>query len=214
MNTQTTIRSAGSLQDALYALALAKPVTDAAVLDDLVCRYPKYATQLTDMAVELALEALADRDEEPMLEDVSRTSAAVGRAMSRFQNRLYAVTKSRQPANANLTSENTNPFSSLARTELRGLGGRLGGNTVFAMKLRDRVIDLDTMTEGFRRHVADTMHAPLDVVIAHFAGRSEMTAHAHYKAEQKPEIGRKQSFEDAVRSSGLTPEQQAFLLSL
>jgi hypothetical protein len=41
-----------------------------------------------------------------------------------------------------------------------------------------------------------------------------MAAHAHYKAEQKPETRRKQSFEEAVRSSGLTPEQQAFLLSL
>jgi len=213
MNTQT-IRSEGSLQDALYALALAKPVPDAAVLDDLVRRYPNYATLLTDMAVELALEALADRGEEPMLEDASGTSAAVGRAMSRFQNRLYAVTKSRRPSNANTAPENRNPFSSLGRAELRGLGSRLGGNTVFAMKLRDRVIDLDTMTEGFRRYVADTTHAPLDVVIAHFAGRSEMAVHTHYKAEQKPEIGRKQSFEEAIRSSGLTPEQQAFLLSL
>ena len=120
--------------------------------------------------------------------------------MSRFQNRLYAVTKSRQPANANTAPENPNPFSSLGRAELRGLGGRLGGNTVFAMKLRDRVIDPDTMTEGFRRHVAETMRAPLDVVIAHFAGRSELAAHAHYKAEQKPEIGRKQSLDHFVMS--------------
>jgi hypothetical protein len=168
----------------------------------------------TDMAVELALEALADRGEEPAPEEVSVTSAAVGRAMSRFQNRLYAVTKPRQPANTNTAPDSPNPFSSLGRTELRSLGGRLGGNTVFAMKLRDRVIDPDTMTEGFRRHVADEMRAPLDVVVAHFAGRSQIAAHAHYKAEQKPEIGRKQSFEEAVRSSGLTPEQQAFLLSL
>jgi hypothetical protein len=214
MNPQTTTRNAGSLQDALYALALARPVPDAAVLDELVRRYPRYAEQLTDMAVALALEALADRDEEPVPEEVSGTSAAVGRAMSRFQNRLYAVTKSRQPANTNTAPESPNPFASLERAELRGLGSRLGGNTIFAMKLRDRVIDLDTMTEGFRRHVADTMRAPLDVVVAHFAGRSELAAHAHYKAEQKPETGRKQTFEEAVRSSGLTPEQQAFLLSL
>ena len=212
MNTET-IRSAGSLHDALYALALAKPVPDAAVLDDLVRRYPHYAVQLTDMAVELALEALADRDEKPTLGDISGTSPAVGRAMSRFQNRLYAVTKARRPANT--APESPNPFATLGRAELRGLGSRLGGNTVFAMKLRDRVIDPDTMTEGFRRHIAETMRAPLDVVIAHFAARSELAAHAHYKAEQKPEIGKKkQSFEEAVRSSGLTPEQQAFLLSL
>lgn len=213
MNTKT-IRSAGSLQDALYALALAKPIPDAAVLDDLVRRYPHCAAQLTDMAVELALEALADRDEKPALGDVSGTSPAVGRAMSRFHNRLYMVTKARQPSNISSAPESPNPFATLGRAELRGLGSRLGSNTVFAMKLRDRVIDPDTMTEGFRRHVAETMRAPLDVVIAHFAGRPELAAHTHYKAEQKPETGKKQSFEEAVRSSGLTPEQQAFLLSL
>lgn len=208
------IRSVGSLQDALYALALAKPVPDAAVLDDLVRRYPHYAAQLTDMAVELALEALVDRNEKPLFGDVSGTSPAVGRAMSRFQNRLYAVTKARQSAKISAGPESPNPFASLDRAELRSLGRHLGCNTVFAMKLRDRVIDPETMTEGFRRHVADTIRAPLDVVIAHFAGRSAMAAHAHYKAEQKPETGRKQSFEEAVRCSGLTAEQQAFLLSL
>jgi hypothetical protein len=213
MNTET-IRSAGSLQDALYALALAKPVPDAALLDDLVRRYPHYAAQLTDIAIELALEVLADRDEKPALGDVGGTSPAVGRAMSRFQNRLYAVTKAQRPANINTAPESPNPFAALGRAELRGLGSRLGGNTVFAMKLRDRVIDPDTMTEGFRRHVAETMRAPLDVVIAYFAGRSELAVQAHYKAEQKPAIGKKQSFEEAVRSSGLTPEEQAFLLSI
>jgi hypothetical protein len=213
MNTQT-IRSAGSLQDALYALSVAKPAPDASVLDDLVRRYPEYAAQLTDMAVALALEVLAERDEEPAPEQNSGMSPAVGRAMSRFQNRLYAVKQSFQAASANIGPQSANPFASLGRAELRDLGGRLGGNTVFAMKLRDRLIDPGTMTEGFRRHVADAMRAPLEVVVAHFAGRPQMAAHAHYSAEQKPEIARNQSFEEAVRSSGLTPEQQAFLLSL
>jgi hypothetical protein len=213
MNSQT-IRSEGSLEDALYALALAKPVLDAAVLDGLVRRYPQYGAQLTDMAVELALDALADRREEPMLEEISGTSPAVSRAMSRFQNRLHAVTKSERLASAKTAPEGANPFGSLDRAELRELARHIGGNTVFAMKLRDRVIDPDTMTEGFRRHVADTMRAPLELIAAHFAGRSQLAARAHYKAEGKPGIGQKQSFEEAVRSSGLSPEQQTFLLSL
>jgi hypothetical protein len=214
MNTQT-IRSAGSLQDALYALALAKPAPDAAVLDDLVRRYPQHAAQLTDMAVALALDVLADRDDEPINKDVTGASPAVARAMSRFHNRLFTERNSLQAADTNPTpAEGANPFSSLARADLRDFGSRLRSNTVFAMKLRDRLIDPDTMTDGFRRHVADTMRAPLEVVVAHLAGRSEMAAQTRYKAEQKPVVGRKQSFEEAVRSSGLSPEQQAFLLSL
>jgi hypothetical protein len=213
MNTQA-IRNAGSLQDALYALALAKPAPDAAVLDDLVRRYPQHAAQLTNMAVALALDVLAECDDEANIEEGTVTSPAVARAMSRFHNRLYAARNSLQAANTNSAVESVNPFFSLGRVDLRDFASRLGGNTVFAMKLRDRLIDSDTMTEGFRRHVANTMRAPLEVVVAHFAGRSEMAAQAHYKAEQKPIVGRKQSFEEAVRSSGLTPEQQAFLLSL
>jgi hypothetical protein len=213
MNTEIT-RGAGSLEDALYALALVKPVPDAAVLDDLVRRHPKHAAALTDMAVELALDALADLDDDPVPAETSGTSRAVANAMSRFHNRLYSVRTAERAAKAKAAAEVPNPFASLDRAELRGFGGRLGANTVFAMKLRDRDIEHDTMTEGFRKHVADTAHAPLDVVVAHFAGQSAMAAHAHYKADQKPVAGKKQSFEEAVRNSGLTPEQQAFLLSL
>jgi hypothetical protein len=146
-----TIRSEGSLQDALYALALAKPAPDAAVLDDLVRRYPQYAAELTDMAVVLALEVLADGDDEPMLEDVSGTSVAVSRAMSRFQNRLYAAMKTQESAKSPTAAEGPNPFASLRREELRGLGSRLGGNTVFTMKLRDRLIDPDTAASTMPR---------------------------------------------------------------
>jgi hypothetical protein len=50
--------------------------------------------------------------------------------------------------------------------------------------------------------------------VAHFAGQSSIGTQAHYKAAQKPEASDKQTFEDALRSSGLTDEQQKSLLSL
>jgi hypothetical protein len=37
---------------------------------------------------------------------------------------------------------------------------------------------------------------------------------ARFKAEGKPEPGAKQTFEEAVRGSGLTSEQQEYLLKL
>jgi hypothetical protein len=213
MTTQI-IQSAGSLKDALYALALAKPAPDAEVLDNLVRRYPEHADMLTDMAVALALDVIADSTSDPIPPEVSGRSTAVANAMSRFHNRLYIVKASEQTAKAKTAAVATNPFASFDRAGLRDFGSRLGANTVFAMKLRDRVIEPETMTEGFRKHIADTARAPLDVLFAHFARPAEVPAYTHYKAEQKPASGAKQSFEEAVRTSGLTPEQQAFLLGL
>jgi hypothetical protein len=212
MITEIT-RNAGSLEDALYALAVAKPVPDAAVLDDMVRQYPDHAAKLTEVAVALALEAIAERIDEPVLPEVKGRSEAVANAMSRFHNRLYKVKMSEQAAKAKAAAP-ANPFVSLGQTTLREFGASIGANTVFAIKLRDRIIDHETMTKGFTQHIADKARAPLDVVIAHLALPTAMPAGVRYKADEKPAAAKKQSFEEAVRSSGLTPEQQAFLLGL
>jgi hypothetical protein len=207
-------RNASSLEDALYALAVAKPVPDAAVLDDVVRQYPEHAARLTDMAVALALEAIADQIEEPVLPEVAAQSDAVVSAMSRFHNRLYEVRASEQAAPAKAATVPANPFASLNTIALRNFGTSIGANTVFAIKLRDRIIELETMTKGFQQHVADRARVPLDMIVAHLAGPSEMPIAVHYKANEKPVVGKKQTFEEGVRSSGLTPEQQKFLLGL
>lgn len=78
------------LQDALYELSLAKPAPDASVLEDLVRSYPQFAQELTEAAVELRLDALKGRDEEPLETNPEETRNAVLKAMSRFHNRLHA----------------------------------------------------------------------------------------------------------------------------
>jgi hypothetical protein len=138
---------------------------------------------------------------------------AVSKAMSRFHNRLYAVQREaaaqgRQPVIVN------NPFLSLDRAALRGIGQRLKANNVFVMKLRDRQIDEKTMTPGFQGLVAEELKVPINVVVTHFSGPVEIQAGVHFKADGKPEAGAKQSFEEAVRSCGLTQEQETYLLSL
>ena len=97
---------------------------------------------------------------------------------------------------------------------MRSLGQRLNANTVFVLKLRDRLIEADTIPESFRERLAEELKAPFDIVAAHFSGRAEVALHVHYKANQKPEAGKKQPFEEAVRNSGLSVEQQLYLLSL
>jgi hypothetical protein len=213
MNTETT-RSAARFDDALYALAQGGPVPDAALLDSLVRRYPHFAAQLTELAIELALDVLDGDDAESIPVASAETSDAVSEAMSHFHNRLYAVRTAGRAAKAKPVAKPENPFAALDRAALRALGARLNANTVFVMKLRDRQIALETIPHGFKTRLAEELRAPLDVVVAHFAGQSELATATHYKADRKPETGPKQTFKEAVRSSGLSEDQQSHLLSL
>jgi hypothetical protein len=144
-------------------------------------------------------------------------SPAVSRAMSRFQNKLFEVEHGKATgatAASAVTSAAENPFATLDRTSFRGLATRLNVSTLFVAKLRDRQINPTTITPGFRKRVADELSVPLDLVVAHFAARPEGQTPQFYKAEHKPTTVAQQSFEEAVRSSGLTVEQQRQLMNI
>jgi hypothetical protein len=211
--TSTPPRSPTPLRDVLYELALARPAPDAALVDEFVRRYPEYASDLTEYAIELALDAIAAHNEPTDL-PVATTTPGVAQAMSRFHSRLHAVRKGIDAAATEAAPAVENPFAKLNRPAMRALAQRLHANTVFVMKLRDRLITGDTMTEGFLRRIADELGVRLETVVAHFAAPAYVPGSAHFKADTKPEAGEKQTFEGAVRSCGLTPEQQTSLLNL
>ena len=148
--------------------------------------------------------------------DPSAVSPAVSRAMSHFQNRLHAVTAGASKATSSSAhvSDAPNPFSGMPRSEFRAFALRLNANAVFVGKLRDRQIEPSTMTPGFQERVADELNVPLHLVVAHFAARPAAPAGQFFKAEGKPSTGTRQSFEEAVRSSGLSETQQEYLLEL
>lgn len=217
--SQTLPPSPQALREALYVLSTEQDVPDAKLLDDVVRRYPEFGEELTEFAIAIAVDALRG---ERVAEDAERAidpiavSPAVSCAMSHFQNRLYRATTN--AAEATSTSANvataSNPFSGLTRSEFRDFASRLNANAVFAGKLRDRQIEPSTMTQGFQKMVADELKVSLDVVVAHFAARQTVPTGQFFKAEGKPSTGTKQSFEEAVRSSGLNEAQQKYLLEL
>jgi len=212
----TATNTPTALRDVLYAFSLAKPIPDARLLDEFVRRYPEHAAEITDFAVELAIDAARGGDA-GVLEAEPNVSPAVSRAMSRFQNRLFALRQdevSGSTTSATASSSVENPFAALDRTAFRGLANRLDVSSLFVAKLRDRQIDPNTMTTGFRKRVANELSVPFDVIVAHFAVRSEAQPRQFYKAEQKPAAVPRQSFEEAVRTSGLTAEQQNHLMSM
>ena len=211
----TQHHTARPLRDVLHEFVLAtEPVPRAELLDEFARRYPEHATALTDFAVELTLDSFAGAANDHSARELQSSASPVSQAMSRFHNRLYAVRAAASSVLAAPKLATENPFAALDRAQLRSLSQRLNANTVFVMKLRDRQILAGTMTEGFQRKIADELKAPMDLVIAHFAAEAQIEPHVHFKADQKPEIGAKQTFVEAVRSSGLTPEQQEYLLGL
>ncbi len=211
LNNERTRR----LDEALYALAQAWPAPDAIELEKLVRRYPEHAAELTDYAVALALDALDDEDEDVVETASPEINAAVLDAMSHFHNTLYALhTVPEQNVKAEASANVRNPFALLDRTELRSLGQRLHANTVFMIKLRDRLIDDETIPRKFKEFIAEEIDTPFELIAAHFRERPVIAAVTNFKSDQKPEAGKKQNFQEAVRSSGLTTEQQSFLLSL
>jgi hypothetical protein len=205
------------LRNVLYAFSLETEAPDAAVLDDFVRKYPEYADELTDFAVEMITDAASNHHNIVSEAVGGQISPSVSRAMSRFENRLFEV-RSMQGLTTNDTSaqstEVQNPFAVLDRTAFRVLVKSLHANSLFVSRLRDREIDVNTMSAGFKRRVADEINAPLDLVTAHFSAQAQIDRRQFYKAEGKPEVSRKTSFEEAVRNSGLTEEQQHYLLTL
>jgi hypothetical protein len=205
------------LRDVLYAFSLAKATPDAELLDEYVRRYPNHAEVLTDFAIEMIVDAAKDAIEgTPELGELKVTET-VSRVMSRFQNRLFDM-RGGEATDAGHVSSSivpvTNPFAVLDRKAFRELTRSLQANPVFMAKLREREIDPGTMTDGFQRRIAAETRAPLDLVVAHFGARSEVRAGQFYRANEKPTSASKQSFEEAVKTSGLTEEQQRYLLSI
>jgi hypothetical protein len=206
------------LRDVMYEMSLAKHIPDPELLDEFVRQYPQHAEALTEFAIELAIDALLDRDvDEDIPADLEAVSPVVSRVMSQFENRLYERRQARAatPPVRAATALAVNPFATLDRAEYRVLATRLDVNSVFLSKLRDRIIDPATIPKGFCRHVADEMDEDLPRLCDHLYAPQESPSHGRqfYKAEGKPAVTARQSFEEAVKSSGLTEDQQRRLLS-
>lgn len=221
MSADLTSRSP-SVRDAFYELSMSMDMPDAQALDDAIRRYPEFADELTDFAVELALDCLGDTSDgaEPVA-DPNSVTPAVSRAMSKFHNRLHALRQAVEqeisaPSRSGTLEAYVNPLAQLSRAEFRAFAKGIGANALFAAKLRDRQIAPDTIPEGFSQVVSDELSVPVELIAAHFSAtrRARTAGRQYYKAEGKPRDDERQSFEDAVRTSGLTDEEQRRLLSL
>lgn len=225
MMTPTT-RTPDELREAFYELAMARPAPDTEALEAMIRLYPQHADALTAFAIDLTVDALAHSDDTFVPEESEAVNPAVARAMSAYHNRLYELQQKKgtpapeqkgasEPLNRAASVAVENPFIDLDRSAIRALAQSIGVNPTFVSKLRDRMIDIGTIPGRFLEKAAEALKVPLDRLAAHLSAQSVVqTAGQHFKADQKPVLGLKQSYEEAVRSSGLSAEQQRHLLSL
>jgi hypothetical protein len=108
-----------------------------------------------------------------------------------------------------------NPFVALDRQGFRALVSQLDVNSAFLSKLRDRTIEPISIPKAYCRHLAQEMNEDTEAMVAHlYAPQASVAAGRQlYKAEGKPTATARQSFEEAVKTSGLSEEQQRRLLS-
>lgn len=209
-------RDASSENDVLYEFALGYGHPDPQRLDEFVRAHPAFADALTTLAIELAIERTGAGDTMATTELDPGAETMLAKAMSHFQNRLYAIDSAQAAARtSNERSKPRNLFGSRSRQQMQTLAIRLQASPLFVRRLRDCEIRADTMTPGFIREVAEAMEES-DAEVSHYLARPspQLSPHEFYKASVAPTTGRQLTFEEAVRCSGLTPEQQVRLLSL
>jgi hypothetical protein len=210
----TPTRETSSENDVLYEFALGYQHPDPQQLDEFVRAHPAYADALTALALELAIEHTAESPSLVNERAEAQTEAVLSRTMSHFQNRLYAIRLAQGPEHTGDTKPRE-LFGSRSRAQMQALQTTLDISPLFLRRLRDCEILVDTMTPGFIASVAEAMAEPVPAM-AQYLSRSSarLSAREFYKADAAPHVGQQLTFEEAVRSSNLTPEQQARLLAL
>lgn len=204
------------LRDVLYEFALAQDTPDAELLDEFARRYPQYAPEITNFAIEVFCKPLENDTEECPI-SVAKVSPAVSRAMSKYQSTLHSMATKVVKANVEGAVKEVaieSPFTSLDQKSFRSLAKSVNANSIFLCKVRDRQIIPSTIRPGFLRLLGERLSSSFEVLTMYVNAKPAIAGAQLYKADVKPSVGTQQSYEAAVESSNLTPDQKKFLLSI
>lgn len=214
-------RTSAELRGAFYELAMGGSSPDPDTLEALIRSYPDHSVELTDFAISLVLDPWSDDDVDDLFVGAAPAeegiSAAAAHAVSAYQNAVYKLRQSQGTGDIRTAASVSieNPFLALDRKALRDVAARLDADVPFIIKLRDRVIDYATMTHGFVAAVSEAVPAAVRILEAHLSSTQPVApAGQHFKADDKPVLGRQQSFKEAVETSEMSEQQRQRLLSL
>ena len=194
------------LEDVFQEFLLLADTPDTSTLESMIARYPQYAADLTDFAVEWAMQDLLPYagsldDEEDECVEIGM-STAVSKAMDRLHQGLGSLEETSQQ----------DPFKDRSPADLKHLGTLLGLDKTLVAKLRDRRVEASTVPKRLIERLAEELKVSFGAMAAHLQGPPVLSMGASFKAKGKPEAVGKESFAQAVERSQLGDEDKKRLM--
>lgn len=186
-----------SEEEVLLAFSV-EPTHDRKTLEKYLTDYPEHAKALVACSIDLMVDATRSAETEAMSEK------AVDRAWQRFQSAVS------QPEEASVT----NPFATLNPGAFKSLAKKLDINSLLLSRLRDRAIVAATIPHRFVQRLATEVGATTEALMDYLRSPPAMVSGHSFRSAVKPAVTEQISFEKAVETSQLTPDQQEALKAL
>lgn len=175
-----------------------EPTHDRETLERYLTYYPEHARALVACSIELMVDATRS------VETEATSDNAVDRAWQRFQSVVS------QPEEVSVL----NPFATLNPAAFKSLAKKLGINNLLLIRLRDRAIIAATIPRRFVQRLASELGATTDAVMDYLRSPPAMVSGHSFRSTVKPAVTEQISFEKAVETSQLTPDQQDAIKAL
>lgn len=165
-----------------------------AVLAEFVSRYPGYAHDLAQLAVEI--ERLnAEPCVDLSADDIAAEDAALAAALADVDSARAATA----PAD---------PFAGLSPQAFRSVAKNLGVKTSFLGRFKERLIEVATIPQTFLEALAKELSCTAEGLRRALDQAPRFAASVEFKSDVTPSTVDKQSFEEAMEEEEFDDEQK------
>ncbi len=186
-----------SEEEVLLAFSI-EPTINQNTLKKYLNDFPEHAKALVACSIELMVDATRNAE-------IAATSEnAVDRAWQRFQS---VVSQSKE-------ASVINPFVTLNPSDFKLLAKKLDINSLLLSRLRDRSIIVTTIPWRFVQRLATELGSTSDAIMDYLRSPPAMVSELSFRSDVKPAVTEQISFEKAIETSQLTPDQVKALKDL
>ncbi len=194
------------VDEVLMQFAAERNLPTPAQLQRFIQEFPEFKAELIEFAASLVEDQFHG---EPV--ETETSEAAAQRAVSQFQNLRYEYAKRGIPVSS---AKADNPISRLSKGEFGELVAKLQLPKQVVAKLRDRKIRFISIPTHLIDALASGLDVARDVVIAHLMAKPQMARLTTSSLSPgEPRETRQESFEDALASARLSPEEISEVMS-
>jgi hypothetical protein len=194
----STLKPFAADEESVLMAFTMEPSHGRETLERYITEYPQHATALIDCSIDL-LHELPEAD----FSATEVPDSVVDRAWQRFEGAVQQT-----------DPEVANPFAKLNTSSFKSLARRLDVSNLFLMRVRDRAIRATSIPSRFVETLALALGTTVQTVGAYLQGPPGMPSGAALRSSVRPSFGEQITFDQAVATSQLTPEQQATLKAL